>query len=153
MFSFSNYLFVVNVLKFDFIWSIWSDYRHNAISIHLNLLKLFCLIFMAQHIVYLGKCFLKMQYGFYWCWLLHFLKKIWPYPAAHGTLAPWPRMKPAPLHWIEGGILTTGPPGKSLAVAFYKHQPVELVESDLQVFCIFIDFSVYLFYQLLKKVS
>ena len=27
-------------------------------------------------------------------------------------LVPWPGIEPGPLHW-EGGVLTTGPPGKS----------------------------------------
>ena len=36
---------------------------------------------------------------------------------ASGILVPWSGVEPAPLHW-QCGVLTTGPPGKSLGVRY-----------------------------------
>ena len=40
---------------------------------------------------------------------------LWPRYAACGILVPRPGMEPVPLQW-KHGVLTTGPPGKSLKV-------------------------------------
>ena len=49
-----------------------------------------------------------------------FILNFWPHPAARGILAPHPGMELSPPA-LEGGILTIGPPGKSLHtyVCFY----------------------------------
>ena len=63
-----------------------------------------------------GPFFLKsllnlLQYCFYFMF--------WPFgPKSCGTLAPWPGIEPAPPA-LEGKVLTTGPPGKSLNVCSY----------------------------------
>ena len=42
-----------------------------------------------------------------------------PHPVAFGILVPQPGIKPMPLLW-ECGVLTTGPPGKSLTGIFER---------------------------------
>ena len=38
--------------------------------------------------------------------------RAWKLSGGTCALVPWPGIEPEPLHW-EGGVLTTGPPGKS----------------------------------------
>ena len=50
-------------------------------------------------------------------------------PEACGILAPWPGIKPAPPA-LEGEVLTTGPPGKSLVFCFLKNNFVLGYQND-----------------------
>ena len=50
------------------------------------------------------------------CFYFHFLN-FWLHLEACANLVPWPRTEPVPPA-LEGGVLTTGPPGKSLIAHF-----------------------------------
>ena len=64
-----------------------------------------------------------------------FFFTFWPHPAACGALVPQPGINPAPTV-LEGGILTTGPPGKSLASPnFAKILSITLVSKCMEILC------------------
>ena len=67
--------------------------------------------------------------------IFSFFFTFWPHSAAHGALVSQPGINPAPTV-LEGGILTTGWPGKSLASPhFAKILSITLVSKCMEILC------------------
>ena len=60
--------------------------------------------------------------NFFYCCLLYFIYafNFWPHRTTCGILVPQPGIEPTPPA-LEGGLLTTGPPGKSLLLYILIH--------------------------------
>ena len=110
------------------MWVSGAQQSDSFIHIHVSILFQILFPFRLLHNVeQSSRCYIVGP-----CWLSTLKQVSWPHCAACGILVPWPGWNPWPLQ-LKRGILTTGPPGKSLAIHFKYSNVYMSVSNSLTI--------------------